>query len=153
MRLVTSNDIFNLAVAHEYDANIDLDLTWNYVDAEVWTFVEPAAGIVSCCIPASGFLLDWALKRSGLSRARKSSQGQRWTSGQASNSGSSGKTPNIRSFTRLREPSIRSNGAYLGSKAAVITDAGPTSMPRCLDGEELQQLHVIDTIDVTWEAV
>lgn len=27
MRLVTSNDIFNLAVAHEYDANIDLDLT------------------------------------------------------------------------------------------------------------------------------
>ena len=52
-------------------ANVsETDITWNFVDAGIWTSVEPAIAVVSACLPILRSLWVWYQKRSNSKRTK-----------------------------------------------------------------------------------
>lgn len=81
------------------------DITWNYVNATVWTSCEAAMGVVSTCLPSLRPLWSFVWKGSCCGRTRKSTQGSTSTTSSKimwrSMTGNEDK--NLGNFTRLAD--------------------------------------------------
>lgn len=92
----------------------DVDLTWNYVNAGIWTATEPTMGVVSACLPSLRPLLKRLVSNTYHGPTFKSTRNksaQNYGSGTSSRymwSRGKGEDGDLRSFTRLEETGVES---------------------------------------------
>ena len=93
----------------------NVDVTWNYVNAAIWSAAEPAMGVIAACIPAMRplFALIWRGSHHGPTMTSKGAQPT--TSSTSSRTtwpaiGSKDGSETAGGFTRLEEPAGRGWG-------------------------------------------
>lgn len=87
----------------------DVDLTWNYINAAIWTATEPSMGVISACLPSMRPLFNRIFSGTYRGPTFKSTRGKSaqdygsGTSGRHMWSDSKGSTVDSRSFSRLED--------------------------------------------------
>ena len=87
----------------------DVDLTWNYINAAIWTATEPSMGVVSACLPSLRPLFNRMFSGTYHGPTLKSTRGksaQDYGSGTSRRyiwSDSKDSTVDLRSFSRLED--------------------------------------------------
>jgi nitric oxide reductase activation protein len=62
--------IIRLIIIHQFE---QVDITWTYVDAGIWTSVEPTIGVCSACLPILRALWVWRRPQSSVQRSAQKS--------------------------------------------------------------------------------
>ncbi len=111
----------------------DADLTWNYVNAAIWSAAEPAMGVIAACIPSLRPLFAFFWQGSNNVSAMSSKRAQANTSSTSSNMmrltlGSQDRVDRVGRFERLEEGPVGQRG--------YSTDIHGGQRVQLADGEE-----------------
>ena len=126
----------------------------NYVDAIIWTFAEPAAGIISCSIPASAYFFGKVFKRIGLSftSVRTSTKPKQLYNSSFGRRGKS-QDPHVGgSFARLREDHKGGQPEYPMNDIAVSVDSGNSGIARDEHEAPERQIRVTEDVELIFES-
>lgn len=124
----------------------DADLTWNYINAAIWTATEPSMGVISACLPSMRPLFTRIFSGTYRGPTFKSTRGKSaqdygsGTSGRYMWSDSKGSTVDSRSFSRLEDVANDSNDNTLWG-FNVLVHGGKNSNGNPSDQVSLEEMQ------------